>query len=196
VIGVTGAPGSGKSAAASSFGRLGAKLGARDRIGHELLKNSPVREEIRDAFSTGVFRIMDGEVSREKLGALVFSEPDELEKLNRILHPRMVAHVTEEVAAWRNSAEPAAALAIEGSLLVEMGLADLCDHVVLVRAPREVRLERLGRSRGWEESELARRERAQLDDDARAARADVVLENDTTLDDFERKLKALWEEWT
>ncbi len=93
VVGVTGAPGSGKSAAAASLGRLGARVVALDEIGHELLRDEPVREEIRDTFSTGVFRIMDGEVSREKLGKLVFSDSEELRKLNRILHPRMVERV-------------------------------------------------------------------------------------------------------
>ena len=100
VVGVTGAPGS------------GARVLSLDAIGHELLKNAPVREEIRRTFSTGVFRIMDGEVSREKLGALVFSDADELEKLNRILHPRMVERVKEDVAAWREAPDAAPAFVV------------------------------------------------------------------------------------
>lgn len=196
VVGVTGAPGSGKGAAAAAFGRLGARVASLDEIGHELLEDAPVREEIRATFSTGVFRIMDGEVSREKLGALVFSDPGELRKLNSILHPRMVERVRAEIAGWRDSPGGGPAFVIEGALLVEMGLADLCDHVVLVRAPREERLRRLGRTRGWSEEELARRERAQLGDEARAAGVEVVVDNESTLGDMERKLEALWEEWT
>ena len=196
VVGVTGAPGSGKGAAAACLGRLGARVLSLDAIGHELLKNAPVREEIRRTFSTGVFRIMDGEVSREKLGALVFSDADELEKLNRILHPRMVERVKEDVAAWREAPDAAPAFVVEGAHLIEMAVADICDHQVLVRAPRETRLARLARARGWKDDDLARRERAQLDDDARAARADAVVENASTLGDLDEKLKALWEEWT
>ena len=196
VVGVTGAPGSGKGAAAAALGRLGAKVCTLDEIGHELLREAPVREEIRGTFSTGVFRIMNGEVSREKLGGLVFSDPDELEELNRILHPRMVERVKSDLAAWRESPDAEPVFVIEGALVMEMGLADTCDHVVLVRAPREMRLERLARARGWADEDLARREGAQLDDDARAGRADDVLENASTLGDLDRKLKALWEEWT
>jgi dephospho-CoA kinase len=196
VVGVTGAPGSGKSAAAACLRRLGAKVLCLDAIGHELLKDAPVREEIRRTFSTGVFRIMDGEVSREKLGALVFSDADELRKLNRILHPPMVERVREDVAAWREDPHAAPALVVEGALLIEMDVADICDHVVVVRAPRETRLARLARARGWKEDDLARRERAQLDDDARAARAGAVVENGSALGDLDEKLRALWEEWT
>ncbi len=196
VIGVTGAPGSGKSAAAASLGRLGARVVALDEIGHELLKNERVREEIRDTFATGVFRIMDGEVSREKLGKLVFSDAEELRKLNRILHPRMVERVKRNVRAWRESEDADPVFVIEGALLIEMRVSELCDHVVLVRVPREERLRRLARARGWKDDELARREGAQLDDEARGARAGFVLENGSTLDELDRKLEALWEEWT
>ncbi len=196
VVGVTGAPGSGKGAAAAALGRLGARVCALDEIGHELLKDARVREEIRGTFSTGVFRIIDGQVSREKLGALVFSDPDELRSLNRILHPRMVERVNRDIADWRESPDAEPVFVIEGALLVEMGLADVCDHVVLVRAPRQMRLERRIHVRGWTDEDLALRERAQLDDRTRAARADAVVENETTLGDLDRKLKALWEERT
>ena len=196
VVGVTGAPGSGKGAAAAALGRLGARVCALDEIGHELLKDARVREKIRGTFSTGVFRIIDGEVSREKLGALVFSDPDELRSLNRILHPRMVERVNRDIADWRESPDAEPVFVIEGALLVEMGLTSVCDHVVLVRAPRQMRLERLTHARGWTDEDLALRERAQLDDEARAARADAVVENETTLGDLDRKLEALWEERT
>lgn len=210
VIGVTGAPGSGKTAAASAFAELGARMVPLDAIGHELLCDEEVREEIRGTFSSGVFRIMDGEVSRRKLADVVFGDAEELGKLNRILHPRMVERVRSEVERWRgpsprqrgfgpaggwDASGGAGALVVEGALLIEMGLADLCDRVVLVTAPREARLDRLRRARGWDEEELSRREGAQLDEGARRARADAVVENAGGLDMLRQKIVTLWREW-
>ena len=225
VIGVMGAPGSGKSSAAAVFAELGAKRLALDAIGHELLKREEVAEEVRRTFSSGVFRILDGEVSRKKLADVVFEDQGELEKLNRILHPMMVERVRSEVEHWRRAATSGSAeappaqrpgqlaaaarraaeagregadetaLVIEGALLVEMGLDELCDHVVLVCAPRETRLERMARSRGWDDAELARRERVQQSEEAARARADAVIENASTLEEMRHSIKALWEEW-
>jgi len=197
VIGVMGAPGSGKSAAAAVFAELGAKLLALDAIGHELLKREEVVEEVRRTFSSGVFRILDGEVSRKKLADVVFEDQGELDKLNRILHPRMVERVRSEIEGWRGRGgdEGEAGLVIEGALVLEMGLDELCDHVVLVCAPRETRLERVARTRGWDDSELARRERMQQSEMAARARADAVIENASTSGQMRRCIETLWEEW-
>ena len=197
VIGVTGAPGGGKTSVAEAFVALGAKMVSLDAIGHELLRDGGVREEVRGTFSTGVFRVLDGEVSREKLAGVVFSDPDELEKLNRILHPRMVARVRSELERWRTDPgdESSGAFVIEGALLLEMKLDKLCDRVVLVTAPREVRLSRLRRSRDWDELELVRRERAQMDENSRRERADAVIENASSTDEMRLKVKSLWEGW-
>jgi len=198
VIGVTGAPGSGKTLVGRMFAELGAEIVSLDAIGHELLDDDDVREEIRRRFTSGVCRIFDGRISRSKLAEVVFADPAELGKLNRIMHPRMVERVKERLARWRDAApkEGPRAFVIEGALLVEMGLADSCDHVVLVTAPREERLARLSRSRGWDENELARRERSQLEEGARRARADTVVENAADIDEIRHRVKTLWEEWT
>ena len=198
VIGVTGAPGSGKTLIGRMFADADGIVVSLDAVGHELLTESEVCDEIRRTFSSGVCRILDGEISRRKLAGVVFADAAELEKLNRILHPRMVERVEARLAEWRASEPKAArpALVIEGALLIEMGLAPLCDRVVLVTAPLETRVARLSRARGWDEAELARREGAQLDDDARRAHAHAVIENVTDIDEIRHRVKALWEEWT
>ena len=196
VVGVTGAPGSGKTSAAGALRRLGARALALDKLGHKLLREDPVRRQVKDTVSTGVLRIMGGQVSRTKRASVVFSDPRELEKLNRILHPKMVARVEEDLAAWRESADAAPVFVVEGALLIEMGLADRCGHVVLVRSPLEQRLERLRRTRGWGEDDLFQRENAQMGDDERLKRADVVVDNDSSLNELDRKMEAFWEEWT
>ena len=197
VIGVTGAPGSGKTSVAREFGRLGARVLALDEIGHDLLRDEEVREQLRETFSVGVFRIMDGAVSRRKLGGLVFGDPAELVKLNAIMHPRITGRVREELGRWRSEPEgPPPAVVVEGALLLEMGLGRDCDHVVLVTAPRDERARRLAASREWEQDELDRRERSQMSDDERRSRAEVVVDNASGLAELRRAVAALWEEWT
>jgi len=198
VVGVTGPPGGGKTTVAGMLKDLGAEVVSLDKLGHQALRDPEVRERIRETFSTGVFRIMDGEVAREKLGRLVFRDPDELQRLNRIVHPRMAARVRQSVDRWRAAdlAGRAGALVIDGALLIEMELAGLCDRVILVTAPREVRLARLTASRGWTDEDLAHRESAQLGDDERRARADAEIDGASDLEEMRRRVKALWEEWT
>lgn len=195
MIGLTGAPGSGKTAAGLMLKDLGAELLGLDDIGHEILRRPEVREEVRRVFSAGVLQVMDGEISRRKLGGLVFGDPEELRKLCEVLHPRMAAAVRERAGAVR-AGPGTAPLVVEGALLVEMDLARDCDRVVLVRAPRDERVRRLARLRGWDEEELDRRERAQKSDAEKERVADVVLENDSTLENLREKVSRLWEEWT
>ena len=198
VIGVTGAPGSGKTFVGRMFADLGAELVSLDAVGHGLLEEEEVEEEIRRTFSTGVFRIMDGKISRKKLADVVFDDSAELARLNSIMHARMVDRVKARLAGWREGrpGKGAPGFVIEGALLIEMGLADHCDRVVLVTAPRNERLARLSRSRGWDEAELSRRERSQLDEAEHRRRASAVVENVGEIDEIRNKVKALWEEWT
>lgn len=197
VIGVTGTPGSGKTELARIFAELGAEVIALDELGHELLTDARVKESIRAAFGDSVFQ-EDGTVSRQALGKLVFSEPEARIKLNGIVHPLMAAKVRKKVNEIRSNGAggDVRVLVVEGALLMEMGLSALCDKVILVTAPRNLREERLENSRGWSAEELARREHAQLDDASRLERGiDIVVDNSSDKKELRRKAEELWREW-
>ena len=196
VIGIIGPPGSGKSAVSRAFQECGAEVLSLDAIGHELLADDGVKRRIRDAFGGGVFA-PDGAVSRKDLAARVFPDAAELAKLNAIVHPPLVGEAKRRIASWRaQEGDTARGLVVEGALLIEFGLHESCDHVVFVTAPFAVRLERVTSRRGWTEEELERRERAQLSDEERRARSDVVIENVSTLNDMRTTVMGLWKEWT
>lgn len=74
------------------------------------------------------------------------------------------------------------AVIVDAPLLFEAGLDKECDAVVFVDTPRDSRLKRVQETRGWDEAELTRREKAQLPLEEKRKRADVVIANDGTLE--------------
>jgi len=193
VIGVTGGVGSGKSTVAKMLGELGAEVVSLDQIGHELLSDARVKEEIRSEFSSGVFRAAAEEVNRERLAKVVFSDPREIGRLNRIVHPRMVERVRESVERFMAS-NPEGVLVVEGALVVELGLDELCDRTLFVDAPAEVRYSRAESARGWDPGEAARRESAQQPVEKKRQIADTVMDNPGDTNQLNEKVLDFWEE--
>ncbi|KKJ99388.1 dephospho-CoA kinase [Micromonospora sp. HK10] len=188
IVGLTGGIGSGKSAVANRLAALGAVIVDSDRIAREVVApGSAGLAEIVAAFSE---RVLDerGALDRAALGALVFGDEAARRRLEAITHPRVRTRSAELIAA----APPDAVVVNDVPLLVEVGLAPTYHLVVVVRAAVATRLERLARHRGMERAEAERRIAAQADDARREAAADVLLDNDGTLDDLAAAVDALW----
>ena len=132
----------------------------------------------------------DGSLDRERLGAIVFSDPQLLQRLNAIVHPL----VRERTAALIDGAPEDAVVVQDIPLLVENGLAPMFALVIVVEAPTEVRLQRLIHDRGMTPDQAHARLAAQATDEQRRAVADVVLVNDGTLADLAAKVHALWQD--
>jgi dephospho-CoA kinase len=129
-------------------------------------------------------------VDRAALRRIVFSEPGEREELNAIVHPeveRMRDQLVREAARRGDRI-----VVCDIPLLFEKQLADRFDRVVLVDAPHAVRLARLARDRGLSEAEAAEMMGAQMPAQLKRARADIVIDNDGTLADLERRVAAAW----
>lgn len=178
-IGLVGGIGSGKSEVARLIVACGGVLVDADRIGHELLREPGVKEEVRARWGDAVFG-SDGEVDRARLAEEVFSEPAEsgrgIEALNRMVHPELTRRVRRAVAeVCREGRAPW--VVVDAALLLEWGLEGLCSVVVFVEAPAQERRRRLKDGRGWSPGELARRERRQLPLKEKRARAGYVLPN-------------------
>ncbi len=193
IIGLTGGVGSGKSAVAGILRELGAAIVGLDEIGHELLDVPEVKDELRDAFSSGIFRTAASEsISRKRLGKLVFGDPREIERLNAIMHPRMRDRVAARVEKHRASGT--GVMVVEGALLYELDLAKLCDTVWLVDAPREMRFKRAENAHGWPEGDAARREAMQRRVEDKRQSADTVIDNSGDHNKLEERVRSLWEE--
>jgi dephospho-CoA kinase len=177
VIGLTGAVAAGKSEALAAFARLGAETLSADAVVHELLASDRVRDLLVGRWGEEV--APDGKLDRERIGAIVFDQPDQLEWLEQALHPL----VGERMAAWRAELPPETrAAVVEVPLLFESDLGDAFDATVAVVADTRARVQRAG-ARGI--SDLESRERRQLSQEEKAVRATYVVRNDGTIEDLE-----------
>ena len=193
VLGLTGGIGSGKSAAAQILGDLGAVVVDADRVGHETYRpGTPGWQQVVDAFGREVVAA-DGTIDRARLGAIVFADAAQLARLNAIVHPLIRAAVAERISAAR-AAGRTPAVVVEAALLVEAKWDALVDEVWVVTARREVIEQRLMAQRGLDRSAIATRMRAQLSDQERAARADVIVDNSGSRAALRAALTALWRE--
>jgi len=132
----------------------------------------------------------DGSLDREALRRIVFADQNELDALNRIVHPGVTRMRDREVARAKERGDPIVVCVIP--LLFERNLVDEFDAIVLVDAPRPVRLERLVTTRGLEETEAMNMIAAQMPAELKRARADHCIDNSGSLDDLERDVDALW----
>ena len=193
VVGLLGGIGSGKSQVAAAFARHGARIIAGDQLGQAALRDPDIRAGLVSRWGQGVVDD-NGEIDRRRLAAIVFADPAERRALEAITHPWIRQRIHAEVAEARN--DPRARLIVlDAAVMLEAGWNEVCDRLVYVDAPREVRLQRVARQRGWNEKEMQAREQAQLPLTEKAVRADHVLDNSATLEHLNRQVNDLLHLW-
>lgn len=172
VIGIAGGIGAGKSMVAREFARLGCLVIDSDALAREALQTPLVRARLVRWWGK---RILDdrGAVDRSRVASIVFADPAQRQRLESLVHP-MVKQSRGEMIA-RAGDRPA--VIVDAPLLFEAGIDRECDAVVFVDAPRPTRLARVHRSRGWDDAELERRERAQMSLKEKRARCNAVIDN-------------------
>ncbi len=194
VIGLAGSIGAGKSVAAAALAELGLLVLDADSVGHALLAQRPARDRVVDRFGAGVLKAaQDGpepEVDRKALGRIVFADPAARRDLEAILHPAM--RDTFRRAIDRAGRNKLPGVVLDAAILFEAGWNSLCDAVLFLDAPREVRLPRLAAARGWSADDLDARERAQAPVASKRERADHVLENADSPEALRESVAAWW----
>jgi len=175
VVGLVGGMGSGKSRVAAEFARRGARVISGDELGHEGLRQPEIRDQVVGRWGPGVLD-GDGHIDRRKLGGLVFADPAERRALEGLLFPWIERRFQEEIeAAKKDAAVPVVVL--DAAIMLEAGWSRVCDRLVYIHAPRDVRLRRLAGQRGWTPKEVTARESAQMSLTEKASRADVAVDN-------------------
>jgi dephospho-CoA kinase len=191
-VGLTGGIGSGKSEVAALLDAHGAVIIDADKIAREVVEpGTPGLAAVVAEFGEDVL-LPSGALDREKVGRIVFADPDRLAALNAIVHPL----VGERMQELMDAAPGGAVVVYDVPLLAENGLAPMYDEVVVVDAPEETQLDRLTSRRGMTEEDARARMANQASRAERRAVATHVIDNSGTLDDLKAQVDALWEALT
>lgn len=191
VIGLTGGIGTGKSEAARYLVSLGAELIDADSVGHEAYRpNAEAWRRVVEAFGEGILA-PDNEIDRRALGAIVFADPEQLARLNAIMHPLMAGMVQERIDTFRQ--DGADAVVVEAALLFEAGWNSLVQEVWVTDSPVESVVNRLAQRNGMSEEEARRRISSQMSREERLERADFVIDNSKDVESMRKAIDELWE---
>ena len=191
LIGLTGNIASGKSTVARLLSERGATIIDADVLARRVVEpGMPAFDEIVRRGGSDVVA-PDGSLDRDALRRLVFSHHEQLEELNEIVHPEVAAYRDRLVEEARQRGDRLVVQDIP--LLFERGLVEQFDRIVLVDAPRPVRLERLMRARGLSETESMDMITAQMPAELKRARADYIIENTGTIRELEERVSEVWQ---
>ena len=192
VVGLIGPIAVGKSVVLEALEDCGAATVRADEVSRELLAPGTERlDAVTETFGTQ-FLTPDGSLRRRKLGDLIFTDAGARAKLERLMHPAMVARMRERIEELAQVGAPL--VVVEAANLVEMGGLDLVDCVVKVTAPREDRVRRLMARDGLGREEAEHRVRVHEEMGIGEAAADYVLDAGGKEGDTRRKGERLWRE--
>ena len=171
IIGLTGGIGSGKTTVANEFALHGIPIYITDQEAKKLMQSDTVLIQIRKEFGNAVFE--GGILIREKLSEIVFNDPNSLAKLNSIVHPAVKEHFQQWLLEHKN--EPF--VIYESAILFESGSYKLCDFIINVVAPAEIRIERvIARDKTTREKVLERMKNQSNDED-KSSKSDFIINN-------------------
>lgn len=177
IIGVTGLIGSGKSEVAKVFEGEGAILLDADKIAKEIVENNQsVLYQLVLEFGSGILH-KNGQLNRRKLGLIVFSNPENTEKLNSIVHPHVFKKLDDGLKTASKKSKHAI---VDAALLVSSGYFKKMDKIILVTARAELRKKRLMK-RGFTEIEFIQRSKSQLSISRLKSASDIIITNNKDL---------------
>lgn len=177
VIGLIGGSGAGKGTFSAVAKELGFTIIDGDKIGHEVLQNEAF-DELVNEFGTQILEADN--ISRKKLGAIVFSDSNALLKLNNIVHKHIVAKMRKLMTDK---------CVIDAAVLHKTELIDDCTHVIAVVADKQSRVKRISSRDCITEAVATNRINSQITDEEYAKLSDIVIENNGTETEFINKVK-------
>ena len=171
IIGVTGGIGSGKTTLATYIESLGIPVFIADDEAKKLIQSAEVLREINAVFGEAVFE--KGQLNRQELASIVFSNPEKLSQLNGIIHPA----VKRQFKIWLDENQSAPFVVYEAAILFESGSYQNCDYIITITAPLEDRIARVMQRDNSSREQVLNRINAQWTDEQRAAKSNFVIEN-------------------
>ncbi|MBA67167.1 MAG: dephospho-CoA kinase [Chloroflexi bacterium] len=191
VIGLIGGIGSGKSSVSAILNSLGVEVIDADKVGHEAYTpNSEGWRKVISVFGQDIVG-SENEIDRKKLGGIVFSDPSEMEKLNKLMHPIIHNLVEEKIKLLSN--QGVKVVVLEAAILIEANWQDLTDEIWLAKSNQEVVIERVQLRNNFTREEIIKRIQSQMSNDEREKHSDIVIDNNGTIEQLEEKIKTLWQ---
>ena len=190
-VGLTGGIASGKSLAMSCFCKQGACPIDADALSLDLVK--PGKEgwkRIKKHFGDDVIR-ENGTVDRVKLGRIIFSDDEKRGLLNHLLHPLIIDEIKIKLKQIAEK-DPMSIAVVELPLLIECGLQNDFDNIVVVMTTRATQLKRLMERNSLSRKEAEERLNAQMDLYEKKKYADYIIENNATKEEVEKQVKAMY----
>ncbi len=193
IIGVTGGMGTGKSTVAAMFKVLGAEVLDADRITHRMIeRGSPAHRKIAKTFGRGILA-PSGEIDRSKLAEKVFCDKRRLGRLCRIIHPEVIRDIKRSIKAARFR-RGVPAVVIDAPLLIEAGMRDMANALVVVVTDFNTQIARAKKSAGLSAAEIKQRVKNQLPLKEKARMADYVIDNTGSKKDTKQIVRKIWKE--
>ncbi|UCH11943.1 MAG: dephospho-CoA kinase [Candidatus Omnitrophota bacterium] len=191
IIGVTGTLASGKSTVAGKIAEVkNGKLLDADRIAHSILdKDASVHLQLISFFGKRILK-EKGKIDRKKLADIVFSDREKLKFLCDVIHPKVVTEIEESTKGILQKNKDAYVV-IDAPMLIEAGLKNFCDLVIVVTATISNILRRVAKHGRLTKKEALKRIRAQMPVSEKEKYADYVIHNDGSLKELEGKAKEL-----
>ena len=188
LVGLTGGIGSGKSTVAQVLGDHGAVILDADVFARDAVRGgSEAFAAVIERFGSDVVG-PEGELDRQKLASIVFADRAALADLEAIVHPEVRRMIADKLQAELDTDH---VVVLVNPLLIEMGAHRDCDVVVVISTEPETQVRRTV-ARGMDEADVRARLAAQLPIEERARAADVLLDNEGSLEDLETEVGVLW----
>ena len=189
LVGLTGGIGSGKSTVARMLEERGAVVFDADVLAREVVEpGTPGHAAVIERFGANVLA-PGGELDREALASIVFADPAARRDLEAIVHPEVRRRFAEGTEAYRDTGR---IVVFSAPLLVETGMHSAFEVLVVVSASNDTQIDRLMRDRGMSEDAVRSRIAAQAAPETRAEVADVLVDNEGTIEELEQQIDRLW----
>jgi dephospho-CoA kinase len=190
VVGLTGGIGSGKSTFAALLAEQGARVVDADLLGREALQpGRPAWHSVVDQFGDEILTHHSLQIDRKRLAEIVFADRDKLAALNAIVHPVIMKGIADALDRLRNTGE---IVILDAALILELGLSEGLDALVVVVADESLRKKRLAKERGMSDADIVARMRSQASPEEQEVKADLVVRNNGNIEDLTREAERVW----
>lgn len=192
-VGLTGSIAVGKSHVCRLLESLGCRVTDADRVAREVVEpgTEGLALIVRN-FGESVLTV-EGTLDRPKLGSIVFSDPQQRQLLNSLLHP-LIIKAQDEWLSERESEDPGAIAVIDAALMIESGGYKRFDKLIVVWCEPEIQLRRLMDRDGIAADEALKRINSQMSQEEKKAYADFLIDTSGSFDETEQQVREVYRE--